>query len=275
MLATESLGAVISVLCMRPVRAVPLCFALLACAASPVLPRQRQKSNYDRVEFIAYRALTRDDFRATTAVGFTIGEEHQLAATTCARIVARPAEVSTLGVRSTGGLIYTATLQNPLFFAGFDRNCSFWSAHGAKAEEEVLEHEQVHFAIVEIEARRLNSQAADIERRVHASGMDLAAVRQRAQAEATLIMKTASDATMARHRRFDEATFHGGRAVQQQWSRTVLAELETMRHHARGPQVSMAAKASATPDAEVVVAPPASPTAPASSSVPSLSFPSE
>jgi hypothetical protein len=59
---------------------------LVACAAGPVLPRYTQSSKYDKVELIAYRALTRDDFRAEVAVGFTIVEEHRVSATTCARI---------------------------------------------------------------------------------------------------------------------------------------------------------------------------------------------
>jgi hypothetical protein len=54
-----------------------LAFALVACAAGPVLPRQTQSSKYDKVELIAYRALTRDDFRAEVAVGFTIVEERR------------------------------------------------------------------------------------------------------------------------------------------------------------------------------------------------------
>jgi hypothetical protein len=58
-------------------RVFPLAFALVACAAGPVLPRQTQSSKYDKVELIAYRALTRDDFRAEVAVGFTIVEERR------------------------------------------------------------------------------------------------------------------------------------------------------------------------------------------------------
>src|SRR5689334_12796436 len=97
-------------------------------------------------ELIPYRPLARDDFRSSEPTGLAIPEEEKVAAATCLKIIVRPGEVVTRG----GGEQFVASLDQPIFFAALGRRCSWWSSGEELAEAQVVEHEQIHFAIAEL-----------------------------------------------------------------------------------------------------------------------------
>jgi hypothetical protein len=115
------------------------------------------------------------------------------------------------------------------------RQCSWWGSEDELPEEQILEHQQIHFAIDEIEARRLNARAGDIGKG------GLPAMLEAAQ-KASLERSTVFDYQVARDR-----------VRQRQWLHKITAELEATRAYARGPQMS-------APSARVPAPPPPAPT---------------
>jgi hypothetical protein len=112
--------------------------------------------------------------------------------------------------------------------------------------EQVLEHEQIHFAIDELEARRLNARANEIVARIHTSGTDLESVSQRAQSELRSILEAAQKASLERSTVFDYQVARD-RVRQRQWLHKVEAELEVMRAYARGPQLNVSSAVALEP----------------------------
>ena len=113
-------------------------------------------------DWIRYRELTRDDFRASEPpdpLGHGAG---QIGAATCASIRARPdARISVQ--RSDEGVVVVP--EGLVFEAFLDRDCSWWNdANTALPPGYVLEHEQIHFALFELEARSLTGRASSAAR---------------------------------------------------------------------------------------------------------------
>jgi hypothetical protein len=242
--------------------------ALVCCMPQP-LPRRIRPVFHESPELIPYRALERDDFKGSRVTGFSRAEENQLQAMTCTQIIVRPRNVVTRGIRSANGAMqYVSSLDDPLFFAAMNRTCSWWRPDGVLSEARVLEHEQIHFAIEELEARRLNSRAGDIAQRIQTRGNDLGEVSQRAQSELRSVLDSAQDASMQRSTLFDIQARDP--VVQRRWFQKVSAELEATRAYARGPQTSFDAESSSVPPAtETAPIPPPSPAhAPSSPAAP-------
>jgi hypothetical protein len=213
--------------------------ALVGCTPPPE-PRSI-RSGFDTTDVVPYRPLTRDDFRASSATGFTFAEEERIGASTCTKIVVRPGVVT-----QAIGSAYIASLDAPIFFSVMSRTCSFWSPAEDMPAEQVLEHEQIHFAIDELEARRLNARANEIVARIHTAGTDLGSVSQRAQAELRSILEVAQKAALERGTVFDYQVARD-RVRQRQWLHKIEAELEVTQPYARGPQTSVPAAVALAP----------------------------
>jgi hypothetical protein len=94
----------------------------------------------------------------------------------------------------------------------------------------VLQHEQIHFAIVEAEARRLNARAPQIMQSFRASGSSSEEVQAAFQAELDRLVEKAMNNLLERNSDFDEDT--SGKfdpAAQQRWYDTLDAELRGLR----------------------------------------------
>jgi len=169
-------------------------------------PRSNGSARFDGTELVAYRALERADFRGSMATGFPANEAEKIRAVTCAKIV-------TLNGAADG--------EAPIFFSVMSRQCSWWNSAEDLPEEHVLEHQQLHFAIDELEARRLNARADDI------GSSDLRA-----------ILEAAQKASRERSTLFDYQVVRD-RVRQRQWFHKITAELEATRAYARGPQATV------------------------------------
>ena len=140
-----------------------LLLASLACSGSggraelPDYARGRVEiapSSEAPADLVPYRTLTRDDFRADAPPLVLPHDAPPHGAMTCARVMPH----AKLATRGSGGE-QELRLLDLGFAAAMDRSCSHWSAASPLPEAYVLEHEQIHFAIVELEARRLNARA--------------------------------------------------------------------------------------------------------------------
>lgn len=203
---------------------------LAACADSRLpgvarpKPRLVRPAGDDHGDTIRYRALSREDYRATTPPADLGGHAALFGAWSCIKIAS---DGKPLFVILPDGDGYSARLQPWDFYAEMDRECSWWSAAESKLPEDYkLQHEQVHFAIVEIEARRLSREMLGIEERGRTSQSAAAALNQRIDATARAAMNAVSE----RFDEFDEDT--SGRhspTLQAEWLSRVDEELERGR----------------------------------------------
>jgi len=186
-------------------------------------------AEYDRSDVISYRPLRQSDFRGTNPPPEMMPHRDRLGATTCAYLVTTAAtQVFVRPVRAPGGRVfYEATPRGLGFRAEMDRNCSWWnSAQAALKTDYVLEHEQIHFALFELEARRLNAAVDGLYPRLQTRDSTLDGARQAMQARLEEILAESLRGVLARSHAFDEETSMGYRPQQQKaWLRRVQAEL--------------------------------------------------
>ncbi len=180
-------------------------------------------------DVIPYRQLTRDDFRGSEPPEHLASHRERVGAATCAYVVADPRTRIRvdLVVDDDGGSRFRASARKVGFRALMDRGCSWWNDDQELIPEPyVLEHEQIHFALFELAARRLDAEAPTIESSATATRASqeaaIRAVRERLQGE----LSAALQAALERNRRFDEDTSMGLRPDQQEkWLRRVRDEL--------------------------------------------------
>lgn len=194
-------------------------------------PRGRilHPSDYDGSDVIYYRTLERSDFKGVEPPPDMLPYRERLGATTCAYIVTTPAtRVLVQPIRlAGGGLHHEALLENLGFRAQMDRSCSWWNPqHMSLDADYILEHEQIHFALFELEARRLNAEAGRLSQTLRSTGVTIDGARRQIQARLEGVLAQSLDHVLRRSRAFDEETSMGYRPERQKaWLRRIEAEL--------------------------------------------------
>lgn len=186
------------------------------------------------MDAIPYRALVREDFRAGAPPPEVQDHARQLGAVTCAYLVpAAPLRAAAHPVAQDGDRVrYRGELSALSFRAVMDRGCSWWRG-GPVPDGYILEHEQVHFALTEIAARRLNARGAKLAQRFRAEAdtPDLVVAAARAYVED--VVREAMEELLARNARFDRDTsLRHQPDVQARWRERVEAELGETRSFA-------------------------------------------
>jgi len=183
----------------------------------------------DLSDVITYRTLTRADFKGTNPPPWFAAVADRVGAATCAYVLTTPdTNMKVDAVRSPGGeTVYRAVPQNLAFIARMDRNCSWWNdAQERVPAEYVLEHEQIHFALFEIEARRMNAESEEIKAKLHAEAPSIEAAAAIAQRKLEEQIALRLDVVLARNRAFDEDTSMGHEPEKQKrWWDRVQSEL--------------------------------------------------
>lgn len=109
----------------------------------------------------SYRQLEVIDFQAKSLPGDYRQYSHDIGAQSCISI--RPsggAKINIVQAYYQEMLFYAGTISQLTFEAIFLPDCSWWNPEIAKSREGyVLQHEQIHFAVMELAARKLNSEA--------------------------------------------------------------------------------------------------------------------
>jgi hypothetical protein len=139
---------------------------LAACSALPDHARPRgevmEPAAYRATDTIRYRAITRADFRAAAPPAHVAEHAKSFGAFTCASIV--PDGMTRVRFepdRKPG--TWLGRLENTSFHAEMDRGCSWWNPGKVPVPAAyVLEHEQIHFALTEIAARRLAARLREV-----------------------------------------------------------------------------------------------------------------
>jgi hypothetical protein len=186
-------------------------------------------ASMEGLDLVPYRMLVRDDFRGTEAPAPFAGYTDQIGAATCGYIL--PADDMDVVVRSVaserGDRVFQVVPNRIRFEARMDRNCSWWNPRDLGVPEAyILEHEQIHFALFELEARRLNRDIDEVKSRVAVTVRSLEDAGPEAQKQLAAYIEERMAAILARSRRFDEETSMGYEPEQQKrWWKQVDREL--------------------------------------------------
>lgn len=155
-----------------------------------------------------YRQLKVDDFHALSLPENFIVHAKNLNARVCTRIrLTRDSKFIVNPVYFRGKKSYFASSQDIAFEAVMIPSCSWWNLQ-IPEEKKVyaLQHEQIHFALTEIAARRLTLEA----REVASSLLVIQTTQKGARDEISLkigaLVQAAMDESMREHTAFDEDT---------------------------------------------------------------------
>ena len=206
--------------------------ALLGCARLPDYARPRTGVRFHDSamidDAITYRQLTRADFKAATLPPDRAMHETSINAYTCCRI--RPGKDSRFSVsraRYGESVIYIGSIRQIAFEAIILPGCSWWNpALPAKNSAYVLQHEQIHFAIVELTAQQLTASAQEKLRSFLAIHPTYSAAMDEITATVNQMIRSATDESLKMHTAFDEDTslFHSPKR-QRWWLEKVEREL--------------------------------------------------
>jgi hypothetical protein len=212
-----------------------LALALSGCARLPEYAAPKggvvDAGQLDSTDVIGYRELTRADFRGIQAPTEFAAVAHRVGAATCGQVRTTADTTFLLNWRQdspTSPKRHWVEVKKLGFMALMDRRCSWWNDKlAARAPAYVLQHEQIHFALYELGARKLNASVDSIKRDMTARGKSQEEVQAIAQRALSAALTQATEDLLDRNRDFDQDTSLGYRPDRQRaWLKKVLAELE-------------------------------------------------
>ena len=203
--------------------------AVTGCSSLPeyAAPKFRDEYNAEMADFIPYRKLERADFKAEQPPTEFSEHAELMAAVICVFIkpvIDQDAIDIKLSNPPNEEQVYRITYRNLRYRALMDRNCSWWNSKTvANDESYILEHEQIHFALAELGARR-GHESTSIQIDVKLGSPE--AMAESVQKQLKKYLKQLHESVMAQDREFDEETslVHDP-YKQKQWWNLVQAQL--------------------------------------------------
>jgi len=194
----------------------------------------------DSSDVIGYRQLTRADFRGLKAPTEFAAVADRVGAATCGQVRTAPDTAFRINWRQAtpnGEKRHWVEVKNLEFMALMDRHCSWWNERAAARQPAyVLEHEQIHFALYELGARKLNASVESIKREMSGEGATEQEVHEHAQKALNQALQRATEELLERNRDFDQDTSLGFRPDRQRaWLRKVTSELAETQAFASPP----------------------------------------
>ena len=204
-----------------------------ACAQLPdyAQPHLQQNTGPLPLNVITYRDLTRKDFQAAELPPHLQGHAKRLNAHTAVSI--RPVSTSRYLISSAlyhDQNLYYGRVERLSFEAVMIPENSWWNPHLKKVREAyVLQHEQIHFALMEIAARRLNAEVVREKATLTLFDSSYEAVRTKLVERVNELMKESRKEVLKEHTAFDEETsMRYDQKVQQGWWERVTAQLQNL-----------------------------------------------
>jgi hypothetical protein len=182
-------------------------------------------------EALTYRPLTRSDFKASALPADKAAHSDFIQAHTCARI--QPTKSSKFSIsraRFNGAWSFFGSIQTIGFEAVMFPGCSWWNPKmPANMHRYVLQHEQIHFAIAELTARRLTADARLKAQSFLSIQPTRQAVREEITARVHKWMQSAMTDSLAQQTEFDEDTsMYPSPRWQQWWQEKIEKQLAEM-----------------------------------------------
>ena len=188
----------------------------------------------DAADLVPYRTLSRRDFQGAEPPPALLPYRETLGAVTCGLILPGD-EVEAKARRTPEGAV-EVSITNLSFVAKMDRSCSWWNdRHDSQTDEYVLEHEQIHFALFELEVRALNAELASSDEQLRATAATAEAAQSATQNRLRALLQAAQGRALERSRHFDEDTSMSLNVEKQREWRERIA-LELARTAEREPQ---------------------------------------
>jgi len=179
-------------------------------------------------EAVTYRQLTRSDFRAPGLPADQKAHASAINAHTCARIRPTPeTRFSVVRTRYNGSVVFIGGIENIRFEGIMIPGCSWWNPDlPAGMHDYVLQHEQIHFALVELAARRLTADIQEEARSFMTIQPTAKEVRAQITATVNQWIRSAMEASLEMHTAFDNDTslFHSP-GWQQWWQDKIEKQL--------------------------------------------------
>ena len=225
-----------AIICLVAVAGVVVLAAGAPSAALAIVaqarPREFDPKLLETGDLIRYRDLSREDFLAADPPTEATGLHGPLGAATCVFLTTQPNTViraSARGLDQQRGLV-RAQVESLGFLAYMDRECSWWNpAPLALPDEYILEHEQIHFALFEIAARRLNRRVDQLTRQMETVSTSQQSAVEEIHRQIDAEMQRIIDEVLARSNDFDRETSRTYRRDRQNWWwRTVNLELDRL-----------------------------------------------
>lgn len=221
-----------------------LALLLVGCSTLPEYAAPKggvvDAGTLDSSDVIGYRQLSRADFRGTQAPPEFAPVAARVGAATCGQVRTTADTTFLLNWRQETPASETrhwVEVKKLGFMALMDRRCSWWNDKAAsRAPAYVLQHEQIHFALYELGARKLNAEAGSIKRNMVSEGSSKQEVQNHAQRALNQALQKATDELLERNRDFDEDTSLGFRPDRQRaWLQRVTQELTETQAFASPP----------------------------------------
>jgi len=221
-------------------------FALLGCHTLPEYAAPKggvvDSGKLDSSDVIGYRQLTREDFRGTKAPTEFAKVADRVGAATCGQVRTTADTVFLINWRQDTPATekrHWVQVKKLEFMALMDRHCSWWNEKAAARQPfYVLQHEQIHFALYELGARKLNASVDAIKHEMSSEGKSQQEVKAHAQQALNEALQKATEELLERNRDFDQDTSLGYRPDRQRdWLRKVTAELAETQAYASPPYV--------------------------------------
>ncbi len=208
-------------------------FLMLAgCAQLPEYARPRVVDVEDRQfsleQAFTYRPLSIDDFQAQSLPEDLVSHARNIAAHACCRIR------TTNGTRYkiTRGYLnqqihYFGSILSVDFEAVMNPDCSWLNPDIAEEKlEYVLQHEQIHFALMELAARELTREAKEEAQNFIAIQSSYNAAQSEIAIKIKEMVRSANEAVLKDHTAFDEETsLYYDPESQQRWLERVEEQL--------------------------------------------------
>jgi hypothetical protein len=221
-----------------------LSFALLGCSTLPEYAAPKggvvDAGQLDSSDVIGYRQVTRADFRGTQAPPEFAKVADRVGAATCGQVRTTDDTQFLINWKQdtpTSNKRFWVEVKKLGFMALMDRHCSWWNEKlAARAPGYVLQHEQIHFALYELGARKLNADASAIRHEMAGDGKSQQEVQDHAQQALNEALGKATTELLDRNRDFDQDTSLGYRPDRQRaWLQKVTEELAETQAYASPP----------------------------------------
>ncbi len=222
---------------MRRTCRLPFLGLLLTTVVAAQSGQTKVSAALDSADVIAWRKVGRGDFRGDRPPGaFAFGTGAiRPVAVTCAYVVASPrARIYPYRVPGAeADVAYQVRVEGLSFHALLSRSCSWWNPNAEISPAYVLQHEQMHFDIFEIAARRLNREVPGLLEAMDVRGPSEQSVVDGAQRHVQAALARALDETAARNQKFDLETSYGFEPTRQDaWRMSLDRDLRALMDHA-------------------------------------------
>lgn len=206
------------------------------CARLPEYARPQFATTEERVvagsNSFGYRQLKVSDFKASSLPESLAQFNHRIQARSCISI--RPADDTVIRIVNgtvSGQPLYIGNFSRFTYQADFNPDCSWWSGDVPKETiPYVLQHEQIHFALAELTARKLNRESREELEQYPAFGRNPQQVQAELVEMAKRISREAMEQEIDQHTSFDEETsLYYDPEVQQKWYDKVSRRLAATR----------------------------------------------